>query len=33
MFNYAKVIVKEGADPLLRRVKCVAERTFQHSSR
>ena len=32
MFNYAKVIVKEGAEPLLRRVKCVAEQTFQKIS-
>jgi phosphoglycolate phosphatase len=28
-FNYAKVIVNEGSEPLLRRVKCLAEQSFQ----
>lgn len=30
VFNYAEVIVKEGVEPLVRRVKCVVEQTFQH---
>lgn len=31
-FFYKKLIVKEGTEPLLRRIKCVAEQTFQSVS-
>lgn len=30
--NYANVTIKDGTEPLLRRVKCVAEQTFQKIS-
>lgn len=30
--TYTKVVIKEGTEPLLRRVKCLAEQTFQRLS-